>query len=157
MLTLARKYTKMPTTKVPHVIMGSAFVDRVVPLIAEARSRIDIVIFDWRLYPKQPTHPVSRFTDALKDAGQRNVKVRVLVANDGVKDALNRMGFEAKNLHSQRMMHVKMMLIDKRFAIIGSHNYTQNAFTENLEISLAVDLGNEENELTKYFQQLWPL
>lgn len=152
---LAQKYRAMPTMKMPHVIMGAKFVDQVVPLIDEARSRIDIVIFDWRLYPKQPTHPVSRLVDALKSAVQRGVKVRVVVANDGLRDALNRMGFESKRHDSQRMLHVKMMLIDKRFAIIGSHNYTQSAFTENLEVSLAVDLGTEENELTKYFYLLW--
>lgn len=155
MPTFARKYHAMPTIKMPHVIMGADFVDRVIPLIQEARSRVDIVIFDWRLYPKQPTHPVTRLVESLQHAVQRGVKVRVIVANDGLRDALNRMGFESKRHDSQRMLHVKMMLIDKRFAIIGSHNYTQSAFRENLEVSLAVDLATEENELTKYFSLLW--
>jgi len=52
-------------------------------------------------------------------------------------------------------VHAKMLLIDNRIAVVGSHNLTKMGLTKNLEISLAVTFDNPQNELVAYFQNLW--
>lgn len=141
----------------PEIIIGADFPRKVIPLINDAKQSIKIIIFDWRLYPQSPAHPVSQFVLSLQSAVKRGVKVSVLLSNVAVKKQLEGFGFECKNLFSSKLIHAKMMLIDDVQAIIGSHNYTQNAFQNNLEVSVSATLQDKENELKKFFDCLWPL
>lgn len=138
-----------------QVIIGSAFPKIVCPLIENAKHSIKIIIYDWRLYPNDPSHPVSLLVRALKGAVERNVDVKVLLSNDAVRRQLSGLGFTCKLLHSPQLVHAKMMLLDNRVAVVGSHNYTQNAFALNLEVSVALDLGSEDNAGVEYFDNLW--
>ena len=140
-----------------QIIIGKEFVDKVIPIIEKATTSIKVIVYDWRLYPNDPSHPVSRLVLALKGAVERNVDVQVLLSNDAVRQQLSAFGFDCKRLYSDKLVHAKMMLIDDRYAIIGSHNYTQNAFQMNLELSVALDLFTPENELRDYFNNIWPL
>ncbi len=142
---------------IPEIIIGSEFPEKVIPLIKNARTSIKIIVFDWRLYADQPAHSVSRFVLALKDACERNVNIQVLLSNDAVRKQLSAFGFQCKSLYSSKLIHAKILLIDETLAIIGSHNYTQNAFENNLEVSVCVDLQTRENELNKFFDRVWPL
>ena len=100
-------------------------------------------------------HPVTKLLNSLKAARERGVQVRVLHMHEPTAKVLSDFGFEVKRVYTRKLMHCKMMLIDGRYAIVGSHNYTLSAFTENLEVSIAVDLMNEENELQAFFTNRW--
>jgi phosphatidylserine/phosphatidylglycerophosphate/cardiolipin synthase-like enzyme len=139
----------------PKILIGSKFVDGVLPLISAAKRRIDIIIYDLRLYPTQKNHPVTILIEALIQAKSRGVEVRVLMTNAFVRSQLERYGLYTRTIHSEKLMHAKMMLIDDRYLITGSHNYTQSAFTQNLEISVALDIGAENDVLSHYFRTLW--
>lgn len=139
----------------PQVIIGNTYIKKVLPLIEKSRYSVDIIIYEWRIRSTQPTHPVSLLVRALQDAAQRGVRVRAFVGSALVVQQLKLYGITARTLHSQKLMHAKMMLIDSCTAVIGSHNYTQSAFTSNLEISLVVQLSETDNELSRYFNNLW--
>ena len=47
-----------------------------------------------------------------------------------------------------------MMLIDDNVLIIGSHNYTQNAFTMNFEASVIIKNSPEIKRFIEYFNNL---
>lgn len=139
----------------PQVIIGNKFVESVIPLINEARYSIDIIVYDWRIYPNAPNHPVSRFNVALSEALKRAVTVRALVNNKQVRDFLISLGIKAKTINSTKILHAKSMLIDGQISVCGSHNYTQGGMVLNHEISLAVDLGTPDNILNRYFNDLY--
>lgn len=141
----------------PKAIIGYDFLETVLPIICEAKHSIDIVVYDWRIYENNLTHPVMLLTKAITDAHQRGVEVRALVNNQGVRHYLKRQGIEAKILNTHKIVHAKMMLIDGRIAVVGSHNYTQGGLTMNLEISILCDFCTVDNGLSEYFNQLWPL
>lgn len=139
----------------PIVLIGKKYVEKVIPQIEAAKQTIDIIVYDWRLRPSLPTHPVSLLVQALLGAQRKGVRVRALVNSAEVQRNLKFYGIEAKVLQTQKLMHAKMMLIDSNVAVIGSHNYTQSAFTSNLEISLCCTFANKDNELNQYFTNLW--
>lgn len=141
----------------PVPIISKDFPKVVIPLIDSALHSIDIVVFDWRFYKNDPTNPVSLFNTAILQAVRRNVNVRCLVQNDGVVDKLKELGCWAKKLNSKRILHTKLLIIDKKRVIIGSHNYTQNAFSSNHEASIFVHLKDENNGLVEYFNNLFGL
>lgn len=140
---------------IPEFIIGSDFLDKVLPIILEAKESVKIVVFDWRIYTAQPHHPVMKFVQALQDAQRRGCTVQVLIRDPHVEQQLRACGFDSKILHRGKLVHAKMMLVDEQIAVIGSHNYTQSGFTANLEISIAIDCGTKFNDLSLYFKNLW--
>lgn len=139
----------------PQVIIGKRFLPAVTLLIEDAKQTIDIIIYDWRIRPTQTHYPGTVLLHALQAAATRGVRVRVLTSSATIVQQLRYTGLECKILYTEKLMHAKMMLIDGRKAIVGSHNYTQSAFTSNLEISLAVQLEHADNDLSQYFKNLW--
>ena len=55
------------------------------------------------------------------------------------------------------MLIVIMMVIDDDFVVIGSHNYTQNAFTMNRELSVIISNENTFCDFNNFFNTLWLL
>lgn len=141
----------------PIVIIAKEFPKVVIPLIDSAKHSIDIVVFDWRFYKNDPSNPVSQFNIAISRACRRNINVRCLVQSSDIVDRLTELGCWAKKLESKKILHSKLLIIDKKCVIIGSHNYTQNAFTSNHESSVCVSFENENNRLVEYFNNLFGL
>jgi len=141
----------------PLPIISKDFPRVVIPLIESALDSIDIIVFDWRFYKNDPANAVSSFNHAIARASARGVNIRALVQNSGVCDSLKRIGVDARVLNSKRILHTKLIIIDKRRIIIGSHNYTQHAFTSNEEASIFVILQDKNNALVQYFNNLFGL
>jgi len=139
----------------PTAIIAQRFPKIVIPLIEAARHSIDIVVYDWRWYPTVGGSPVSQFNAAIVAAAKRGVAVRALVNNDGVVDRLRSHGIQARRLHSKRMLHTKMMMIDNTKIVLGSHNYTQHGFALNEEASVFFEMEMPVNDFWKYFNGLW--
>lgn len=141
----------------PLPIISKDFPNVVIPLIDSADDNIDIVVFDWRFYKNDPANPVSLFNQAIARACARGVTVRCLVQNDGVVDNLKKLGCYARKLESKKILHTKLLIIDRVRIIIGSHNYTQHAFSSNHEASIFVVMKDENNGLVQYFNNLFGL
>jgi phosphatidylserine/phosphatidylglycerophosphate/cardiolipin synthase-like enzyme len=141
----------------PLPIFSSDFPKVVIPLIENAVNTIEIVVFDWRFYNRAKINTVSLFNEAIFRAVERGVKVRCLVQNQRVVDRLKQAGCEARSIHTKRILHTKLLIIDKTRIILGSHNYTQSAFDSNYEASIFIVLKDEKNALVQYFNNLWGL
>lgn len=139
----------------PLPIISKDFPSVVIPLIDSAKHAIDIIVFDWRFYKNDVASPVSLFNQAIARACRRGVIVKCLVQNDGVVDRLKELGCYARKLNSKRILHTKLLIIDKNRIIIGSHNYTKHAFESNEEASIFVKLENENNAFVEYFNNLF--
>lgn len=139
----------------PMTIIGSEFIKKVIPLVNAATSCIEVIVFDWRLPVNEYANPVAELLSALQEATTRGVAVRVLVTNEAIGDLLRKRGFDVKKVYTQKLMHCKLMLIDKQIAVVGSHNYTTSAFTQNLEASIAVRFSTSDNDFATFFKNLW--
>lgn len=139
------------------VIIGSQFPKKVIPLINSALHSIRIVVFDWRWYPNDPANPVSLFNQAIVRAVRRGVKVEAVVNSDIIVATLKSVGVIAKKLSTKNLVHAKLLIFDDISVVIGSHNYSQNAFTTNFEVSVYIDYFNGVDVLIKFFNSLWQL
>ena len=136
-------------------IIGKEFPNKVIPLIDQAKTSIDIVVFDWRWYPQNPGSPVQLFNQALVRAVRRGVKVRAIANNIEIISTLKNVGVQAKKLVTPRLVHVKMMIIDGQKVILGSHNYTESAFQMNYELSVLLDEVEPDNQFLEFFNNLY--
>ena len=77
--------------------------------------------------------------------------------NKSVVSRLQAMGCKARFLESHRVLHTKLLIIDSVRVVLGSHNYTESAFSSNYEASIFVRLKDRENTLVQYFNNLFGL
>lgn len=136
-------------------IFGSQYVERVVPFIKSVSEEIRIVIFDWRVYKELEMSALSIFNDAIFSAAARGVKVRAIVSSEKIKSFLLTKGIEAKVLPTEKMLHTKLLILDRFHIVLGSHNFTKSAFTSNHELSIYFVATEYENPYIAYFENLW--
>lgn len=136
-------------------IIGKEFSQKVIPLIKQARDSIDIIVYDWRWYPDQIGSDIQRFNNAIVTARKKGIKVRAITNSQQIIAILKESKIEAKKLFSYRKLHIKLMILDNKIAIFGSHNYTMSAFTTNLEVSIATQNENVVNRFKSLFNNLW--
>jgi phosphatidylserine/phosphatidylglycerophosphate/cardiolipin synthase-like enzyme len=136
-------------------IIGREFPDKVIPLINNAQHSIKIIIFDWRWYPNDPASPVQLFNQSLVRAIARGVSVSAIGNNNDIISKLKSVGVQAKKLSVPNLVHAKMMLIDGNILVVGSHNYTQQAFTMNYELSIIVTEQDNLEPYINFFANLW--
>jgi phosphatidylserine/phosphatidylglycerophosphate/cardiolipin synthase-like enzyme len=141
----------------PIPIISSDFVKIVIPLIDQAVHSIDIIVFEWRFYRKGLENNVCKFNYAIVRAVNRGVRVRCLVQQKNAVAELIRLGCKARKLNTKRLLHCKLMILDNRYIILGSHNYTQHAFSSNHEASIFVEMKDDNNTLVQYFNNLYGL
>ena len=140
--------------------------DRVVPYLDQAKDFIDILMYEWKWYSHEKAGGVSNVNYALIAASRRGVKIRCLLNAESMGHAITRInartinflrpyGIECKFGQVGVVTHGKMVLIDKRVLVVGSHNFTKCAFTRNQEVSIIVDGVDEVKPYQAYFDTLW--
>jgi len=139
------------------IISGRDYPKQVMPLIEFAKSSIDIVVFDWRWYPHDSGAICQLFNQSILRAARRGVKVRVIANNTQIINILKNEGCEAAQLKTSKLVHCKLMIIDKSVIITGSHNYTQSAFQKNMELSVIIDEKIPNESFSLFFENLWSL
>lgn len=115
-------------------------------LIAGAKHRVWVMQYVIR---PDDDGVVQGLLQALADAHQRGIEVRVGLdkgllygskerdpKNDVAAEWLTKNGITVVWDEQDRTSHAKILLVDDRVAIIGSHNWTRAALTGNREISL---------------------
>jgi phosphatidylserine/phosphatidylglycerophosphate/cardiolipin synthase-like enzyme len=136
-------------------IIGREFADKVIPLINNAKHTIKIIIFDWRWYPNDPASQVQLFNQSVVRAVARGVVVSVIGNNTDILQTLKSVGCLAKNLSTKNLVHAKMILIDDKILVVGSHNFSQQAFTMNYEVSVILSGDFDISTFSNFFNNLW--
>jgi phosphatidylserine/phosphatidylglycerophosphate/cardiolipin synthase-like enzyme len=145
----------MKNTKYPIYIFGNQFLKKVLPEIKDTKRTIDIIVFVWTFQLNDLNDPITILIKELQEALGRGVRVRILVNSESMGQVLNKCGFRVRVLYTSKLMHPKVMILDNNKAIVGSHNYSMSAFTQNLEVSVISTLDGENNELSTFFTHLW--
>ena len=136
-------------------IIGKEFAEKVIPLIKQAKKPLDIIVYDWKGYPDQPGSAIQRFNNAIITAAQKGKRVRTITTSPYINNTLSQLNIKTKKWSSRKTLHTKLMLIDNKTAILGSHNYTMLAFTINHEVSVIIQDEATVKRLNQYFQNLW--
>lgn len=136
-------------------LIGSDYPREMIKFINAARKNIDIIVYDWRWYEDQIAHPVQQFNMAVVRAVQRGVIVRAVINASTILETLKSCGIRAKRLGDKRTLHTKLVMIDGKLLIIGSHNFTRNAFVSNIESSIALELPEGITRFAEFFDNLY--
>lgn len=145
------------STPIPKVrpVIGKQYADEIVKLIDKAELRIEILMFDWRWYSADPFSDVSLINHAIIRAVRRGVTVRALTNYNNIVEQLKAEGIEAKLWDQSKLMHSKMIIIDGKNFVLGSHNFTHNAMKNNVETSVILEDSEALAGFNLYFDSLW--
>ncbi len=154
----------LPPAAAVQLLADDAYYPALIGQIGAAQKSIDLVMYLWKISARIDNKP-GELVRALGAAGRRGVTVRVVLENSGHDEELNRTNREAAaQLQLEGITavfdspavttHVKMVVVDQRFCLIGSHNLTQSALGRNHEISILLDNPRLAGELGTYVESL---
>lgn len=147
-------------------IISTGYPQIVIPLINNAKTNIDIIMYHWGYYSNQGQSQIQKLNYAIKSAITRGVSVRVLLHPGAPSDHLRAInartaallqtnGASIKWGSRSGVIHAKIVLIDKSLAIIGSHNFSHRSMSSNVEIGVVVEGAGEIRKFQEYFDILW--
>jgi len=136
-------------------LIGREYPKRVIPYIKNAKKTIFAIVYDWKWYPTQMGSSIQIFNQEIVRKAKQGIKVKVILNDRKTASILEKEGVKTKVGDLGGLVHAKMLLIDDDIAIIGSHNFTYNAFETNFEISILSQDRAMTKDLTDYFLNLW--
>ena len=146
--------------------IGSDYPKNVMPLVEQATTSIEIMMYTWKWYGHESAGGVQKLSLAINAAAHRGVKVRVILnvesmghaitrINTKTRGFLERAGCEVKWGKLGIATHAKMVIIDDQILVLGSHNFSKAAFSRNPEASIIIDGREEIAAYRQYFKDLW--
>jgi len=133
-------------------------------MIGQAASRIDLAMFLFKTTDSVGNRAAGLLR-ALIAARGRGVSVSVLLEksnydqklnqeNQRVAARLQKAGIRVRFDSEQTTTHTKVVVIDRRYSLVGSHNFTASAMSHNHEASLLVDNQALANQLLEYISNI---
>ena len=148
------------------VLSGQRYHRYVRRAIGRARDRVDVMMFHTAMPDED--HPTRRLLDGLARARRRGVRVRVLVDRDRRGDPYRSRVINAAAVQyllgrrvavrvdrPGRLLHSKMVVIDRDTTIIGSHNWTAGSYFAFDDLSVAVSSTGLAASARRRFERLW--
>jgi len=166
---LSSTFHLSPTFGLPaedvQLVVDSQYFQVAKKIIREAKTSIQIMMFEMGYYDKYPNTPSNLLIKELIAAKRRGVRVEVILE---VKEGRDRT--TERNRHTGRILsdegvgviydslfkttHAKWMVVDGHLALVGSTNWTYYALTNNNEVSVLIRSKQVAKELVDYFDQV---
>lgn len=142
------------------ILPNSNYFPTLLEKIRAAQNSIDLTMFVFKA-TDSPKNRASMVVEELRGAARRGVKVRIFLEKSGYDEKLNETNrktagkLEGKGIEiffdsADITTHSKLVVVDRRFSFVGSHNLTHAALTHNNELSLLVDDPGLAQSLTAY-------
>jgi hypothetical protein len=122
------------------VLWGKTYYPWLLSALKESKSSIEVAMFHAAL-PDEDHHPTRKLLDALVAAVNSGVAVRVLldrdkkgdpygstIINTPAFDLLTKAGVGVRLDAPDHLLHSKVVVLDRRIVVIGSHNWSCGSY-----------------------------
>lgn len=152
-----------------QLLVDAHYVAAVEDVIDGARTRVSLMVFLGTAAAGIPGHPGPLvLIDALEAAVARGVTVRVILDQDDggepygsywinrpLLQRLRQSGIEVRFDREDVLMHSKVLVVDGRTAVVGSHNWTRTGFNDAHELSVLLEGEAVAASFEARFAALW--
>ncbi len=132
--------------------------------IQGAEQSIDMAMYLFKITDSPGNH-ARRLMNELIKARKRGVMVRLILEQSDYNDSLNLENRRvARKLKKNRIKvqfdgmektsHTKLVVIDRRFTFLGSHNFSHSALSRNHEMSVLIDNQNLAEEMIDHIDMI---
>ena len=126
--------------------------------IESARHTIHIASFGLKYYENYPDSSVNKIVDALIDAHNRGVEVRIIVdqysKENNAFELLQASGVDIRYDSKSVTTHSKLFIIDGKTVILGSTNLSYYGFEKNSEANVIIRDEKTAEYYENYFLNL---
>jgi phosphatidylserine/phosphatidylglycerophosphate/cardiolipin synthase-like enzyme len=136
--------------------------------IDEAQKEIIMSFFLFKI-GRHPNNYPEILIEHLKKAAKRGIRIQIVLerSDERLSDDINHENqqtaerLKEKNIticfdFPKKTTHTKIIVIDGRYTIIGSHNLTHSALKYNNELSVMIDSKEIAEETIRYIKSLHP-
>jgi len=148
-------------------LINDQYAEGVIKEINSAESSIDIIMYQMKSYDSN--NSVAQLEKALIARVKEGVSVRVLLDNqetNGKPTSLTKENLKTKAYleengikvfmdSAKTTTHDKLLIIDGKVVVIGSHNWSFSAFESNNEASVIIKDPEIAAYYKNYFENLW--
>lgn len=138
-----------------RLILDDDYTAQAIEIIDGARHIIRVSAYAWRWYENEPEIGIQKLNIAIVRALIRGVRVQCLLDTNAMKTQFTALGFNCRTVEPNRMLHTKAICVDTTNLIIGSHNLTKRANTDNYEMSIITDDYTIIEQFIVAFENLW--
>lgn len=148
------------------VLFNERFFNTLAELLQLAAQEILICTFKLQMPSTSRPGRLKKFYDMLIRAQKKGVSIKIVTNlqtgkklsayyNNRTKIFLQKNNIEVRGFTGQRILHAKYILIDKKYLLLGSHNITEKAFSQNYEISVLLTDSLAIEIIYSSFTRLW--
>jgi phosphatidylserine/phosphatidylglycerophosphate/cardiolipin synthase-like enzyme len=135
------------------------------PALSNASERIDLILYGINLSPQYPDGPVMQLVNAVQDAADRGVTVRVIFErsdwnevltelNEEAAQAFQKHGIEVRFDSLNTVTHCKLLRVDDEM-FIGSNNWSYKGLALDHEVGVRFQEPSAVESLSAYFEMIW--
>lgn len=147
-------------------ITNAYYLPKVMELIEKAETSIYVVMYNMAWYDKYPDSSSNKLINLLCRAVKRNVSVNVILNRDSDKKKeekdtnieaakiLKRAGVNVMFDPLEQTTHAKLLIIDNRFVVIGSFNWSYYSLEKNNETAVLIDSKDIASYFLNYFNSI---
>jgi phosphatidylserine/phosphatidylglycerophosphate/cardiolipin synthase-like enzyme len=156
----------MACTQEPRVtfLANEEYFDALIPHLTQAKQEVVVSMFLFAPGDHE-NNRANQVREALIGAAKRGVRVQVFLdvsddedfsteANRGVAKDLRRQGITVHFDSPGRTTHTKLVVIDQRYLLLGSHNFTHSALRHNNEASVLIESPKLAQQVLAYLQRI---
>jgi len=157
-----RKIRTIGLTKPDQIrtLPDEEYYDALFNALNNATDRIDIIMYLFKT-TDSPYNRAGKIIDKLIAARRQGVQVRVLLEksehnkninreNNRVAEKLRHHGIQVEFDSPRTTTHAKLVIVDRQYVFVGSHNLTHSALSENHEVSLLINSRRLAEEMLTY-------
>lgn len=128
-----------------RLLLGQDYPPAALDAITRAATTVDLAMYFIILAPDHPDDPILPLVDALLAAHRRGVRVTVVVEDAKASEnaqAVARLtagGVLVRPDAPTTLLHAKALVVDERWVLVGSANWSRAAFAGNTEVSIALE------------------
>lgn len=148
-----------------QVVIDTQYFQVAKKMIQEAKTSVQVMMFEMGYYEKHPTTPSNILIRELIEAKKRGVKVEVILeVREGEERTTKRNRQTGKILSGGgveviydplfKTTHTKLMVVDGKLTLLGSTNWTYYALTNNHEVAVLIRSHEVARELIDFFNRV---
>ena len=142
------------------VINNQSYYEVALKLVQKANVSIYVIMYVLKYDPGDRADPANELVWALGNASARGVEVAVILegsvaVNQAAYDYFRAVGVNVTYDQAHVTTHCKLMIIDHRYVLVGSHNWTESALWYNNEASVLIISEEVARKEEEYFNKLW--
>lgn len=144
-----------PIVQSTRLILDNDYTAQAIAIIKDAKVEIRLCAYAWRWYENEPEIGIQKLNIELLRATRRGVIVRALVDTAAICAHFSTLGFNCRSVVNNRMLHTKAICVDRSSLVVGSHNLTKRANTDNYEVSILTQDFEPLEQFITYFDAMW--